>query len=73
MPCIVIYSCKMTQVGTLVYHNLIINGEKWYYADSDNPTNSQEEIIKKATDESCIEGGLIIAGFTKGWVKNCSE
>lgn len=73
MSCTVTYSCKITQIGTLVYHNLKINGEKWNYPDSSNPTSTESEIKKMVTDLNCREDDLITFGFMKGWVAGCPD
>ena len=73
MHCAVPYSCKKTQIGTLVYHNLKINDEKWNYPDSSNPTSTESEIVKIVKDANCIEDDLITFGFVKGWVVDCPE
>jgi len=73
MSCQVIYSCRKTQIGTLVYHNLMINNEKWNYPDSANPSSTEAEIVKMVKDVNCIEADLKIFGFVKGWLVECSD
>ena len=73
MPCNVIYSCRKTQVGTLVYHNLKINDLKWCYPDSANPTSTEDEIVAICKNANCNEDDLLLFGLQKGWVFDCPD
>lgn len=73
MSCTVTYSCKITQIGTLVYHNLKINDEKWNYPDSANPTSTETEIVKIVNNANCKEDDLVTFGFVKGWAVDCAD
>jgi hypothetical protein len=73
MACTFKYFCRKQQVGTLVYHNVIINGEKWHYSEDSNVESplTKDAIEKMIKDCNCRENDLLTIGFSKGWMVDC--
>ena len=71
MACIIEYSCKKNEIGTLVFHNIKINNVEWHYPGSENPPLSEDEIKSLVASASCDEGELTTLGFVKGWIRSC--
>ena len=73
MACDATYSCLVQQIGSLHYHNVLINGDRWNYPENSTEPSSEEEILKLIKDANCSEGELTTQGFVKGWTKDCPK
>ncbi len=74
MACVAVYSCRRGEIGSLIYHNVLINNEKWNYAENigiGENMSTEREIKKMIESAQCKEDELIMFGFSKGWVKDC--
>jgi hypothetical protein len=70
MPCNPEYKC-LVQPGSLVNHNVLINGEKWNKFENTTTPMKESEVMVELKQNNCDPDQLLLLDYSKGWTHPC--